>query len=122
MLTGTQFTVLTGQAVPDDFALCEGLACEAVHAHTLHAFVGREVSALPSCIADRLQLAVALQTLAISEGGGVSAAAEPSMGGVTLGRFSIGGAGSGGAYALSPTVRALLSLPMAYARGIRACD
>lgn len=129
MITADEYKEMTGSLAPEDFAPCEAVACELVHAATLYAYVGRALDKLPEAITSRLKRAVALQTQAISSGGGVEALGDETMNSVSLGKFSYSGGQSGGGNAagglLSPAVSALVPLLTAYGRGLRKkceCD
>lgn len=122
MITAEEYKELTGSLAPEDFAPCEAIACELVHAATLYAYVGRALEELPGSIACRLKMAVALQAQAISSGGGVEVLGDGAMSSVSLGKFSYSGGGGDAANGLlSPAVSALVPLLVAYGRGLRKC-
>lgn len=125
MITAEEYKEMTGTLAPEDFASCEAMACELVHAATLYAYVGRALEDLPEAITGRLKLAVALQTQAISSGGGVEALGDGAMSSVSLGKFSYSGGGDAANGLLSPAISALVPLLVAYGRGLRKkceCD
>ena len=119
MITTNEYASITGEAVPVDFAACEALACEVIHSATLHAYEGRDLSALPSIIAGKLRLAVALQTMYVNQRGGIEALHDADLSSASLGAFSYSGGSAGGSAASpSPAIAALLPLLVAYGRGL----
>lgn len=124
MITTNEYASITGEAVPADFSACEALACEVIHSATLHAYEGRDLSALPSLIAGKLRLAVALQVLAISQSGGLAGAVEASPNSASLGDFSMSGGQTATMLAEAssatpcPAAQAVLPLLAAYGRGL----
>lgn len=122
MITADEYAQITGELAPADFDACEPMACDIIHAHTLYAYVGRDIEALPDYIADCWKRAVALQVQSISQGGGIAALSEVEMNTVSLGRFSYsGGTGRAVARIISPAASALLPLLVAYGRGLKQC-
>lgn len=122
MITVEEYAKITGELAPADFDACEPMACDILHAHTLYAYAGRDIKALPAYIGEHWKRAVALQVQAISQGGGIAALSEADANSVSLGRFSYsGGAGGATARLLSPAASALLPLLVAYGRGLKKC-
>lgn len=124
MITVDEFEELTGTLAPADFVTCLAVAQETVDAYTLYGYVGRDIDSLPSVVRSRYKRALALQTLYISQQGGVAALAEGSPNSVTLGSFSYSGGNTensqknvGGM--LSPAVRVLMPVLVAFVRGMR---
>lgn len=119
MLTEETYIAVTGEAPPGDFGACLAQAADMLHAVTLYAYVGRDVDAMPKCIADRWYRALALQTQAVSLNGGIMGAHDEPMHKVSLGKYSYttsgGGQSSGG---LSPAVSSLLPMLISYGRGL----
>lgn len=126
MITAEEYAKLIGELAPSDFIPCEAIASEIIHASTLYAYIGRDIEKLPEMIRSRMKLAVALQTQAISYGGGVAEMSDARMNSVSLGSFSYSGGNSGsdngGGNSLAPSVRAILPILIAYGRGLRACN
>lgn len=80
------------------------------------------MNSMPGIIRNAWEQALAIQTLAISQQGGVAGASDTSPVSATLGKFSYSEDGSGGASTagiLSPGAKALLPLLLGYGRGLR---
>ena len=123
ILTSSEYETIMAQEAPTDFDLCEGMAEEVVHAHTLYAYVGRTVSELPTEIGGRLKRCVAYQTKAVHDAGGAGAIGMSEGGTVSLGSFSYsgGGASSGSAAsALCDGAAMIMPVLVAYGRELRA--
>ena len=73
-----------------DFDRILALAEAAVDARTLYGYVGRDLSALPGYVAQRLRETVAFQAQYIVQQGGIAGAnsADGDLGNVSLGKFS----------------------------------
>lgn len=126
-ITADDYQLFTGSLAPADFDKSVMLAQQIIDAHTLYAYVGRDISAMPSRIQITYKQAIAMQTMAISQRGGVSGSSDESYSSVTIGKFSMAGRESSSTEAetqkndelLSPAARALLPLLIAYGRGLR---
>lgn len=120
-LTASEYATFTQTHVPEDFESCLSYAQQLLDAHTLYAYVGTDESILPAVIRTAYKQALALQTQAISQQGGVTGLANGPIVSATLGKFSYT-TGTGGAVqdAVSPGVRALLPMLVGYARGLMA--
>ena len=124
MLTADEYFTFTGYLAPADFNSCLAVAEQRVHAETLYAFVGRDMDEMPSFIQNTWKQAVALQTCAVSQNGGVAGMSQQPQNSVSLGKFSYTtekGGGSASAISLSPGTRALLPILISYGRGLRSC-
>lgn len=124
-LTAEEFAQITGINAPSDFNVSLVFAQEAIDAHTLYAYVGRDFDSLPAVITERYKRALALQTLYISQMGGVAAMAEDAPNSVSLGSYSYSGGNTAESQSslsgeLSPAVRLLLPVLVGYARGLQA--
>lgn len=128
MLTAIDFSGITGQPLPDeaDFARLLADAEQQLHTHTLHAYVGRDMDALPEIVRDHWQRALAWQVYFLQQQGGMAAQASGVVAaGFSIGDLTVNGSGAGQASAadeLSPTVRSLLPMLLAFGRGLRKCD
>ena len=125
ILTADEYFTFTGYLAPADFASCLAIAEQQIHAETLYAYVDRDISELPSMIQITLKQALALQTCAVSQNGGVAGMSQQPQSSVSLGKFSYS-AGNNAAVvastiALSPAVRAVLPLLVSYGRGLQSC-
>lgn len=125
MLTADEYFTFTGTLAPEDFNACLALAERMVHGKTLYAYVGRDLEQMPGIIQTTFKQALALQTMTISQKGGVAGYAENDPNTVSLGKFSYSGgntelSSANANDALSPAVRALLPLLISYGRGLRA--
>lgn len=123
MLTADDYYRYTGYLAPADFESCLAIAEQQIHAETLYAYVGRDMSEMPGIIQTAWEQAVALQTCAVSQNGGVAGMSQQPQSSVSLGKFSYSGAASEGSsnVTLSPAVRALLPMLVSYGRGLRSC-
>lgn len=126
MLTPDEYVRITGDGAPEDFCACLALAHELIDAHTLYAYVGRDMESLPSGIASRYKRALALQTQAISMRGGVAGMHDMQINSASLGHFSYTVNNSGNAEGtssseLSAGVSSLMPVLIAYGRGLRSC-
>ncbi|MGN1020337.1 MAG: hypothetical protein ACI4O7_08165 [Aristaeellaceae bacterium] len=127
MLTETDYADITGQSVPEGFAALAADAETQLHTHTLCAFVGRDLDAMPEIVRLTWQRALSWQVYYLHRQGGTAARAEGLLSaGFTIGDLSVNGAGASGQSAesdtLSPVTRELLPLLMAFGRGARfAC-
>lgn len=124
MLTADEYFAMTGIMPPADFEPCLMYAKQIVDANTLYAYVGRDMSCMPKIIQITYKQALAMQTMAISQRGGIDAASEPSPNSVQIGKFSYSGGTTDVSTRsandiLSPAVRALLPLLLSYGRGPR---
>lgn len=128
MLTETEYATITGQSVPEGFAALAADAEAQLHTHTLWAFAGRDLDALPEIVRLTWQRALSWQVYYLHRQGGTAARAEGLLSaGFTIGDLSVNGAGTSGqsadADALSPVTRELLPLLLAFGRGLqRSCD
>lgn len=123
-ITVDEFYQLTGKLAPSDFEPCAAIAKENVDAYTLYGYAGRDEESLPADIVRRYKLALALQTMYISQQGGVSAIAEAAPNSVSLGSFSYSGGNTEQSQQssnaiVSPAVRAIMPILVAYARGLQ---
>lgn len=124
MLTADEYFLYTGYLAPADFNSCLAVAEQRVHAETLYAYVGRNMDEMPTFIQNTWKQAVALQTCAVSQNGGVAGMSQQPQNSVSLGKFSYttdGGDGGASAISLSPGARALLPILIGYGRGLRSC-
>lgn len=125
MLTADEYFEYTGYLAPADFNSCLAIAEQQIHAETLYAYVGMDETALPETILAAWKQAVALQTCAVSQNGGVAGMSQQPQSSVSLGKFSYdsgkGAAMVASTVALSPAVRAVLPMLIGYARGVIAC-
>lgn len=121
-----EYAFFTGSLAPADFDKSVMLAQQIIDAHTLYAYIGRDLTAMPGIIQTTYKQAVAMQTMAISQQGGVAGSSEESYSSVTIGKFSMAGKTSTSQEAekseelISPAARALLPLLVSYGRGLRA--
>lgn len=125
MLTADEYYAMTGIMPPADFEPCLAYAKQIVDANTLYAYVGRDMNSMPSIIRITYKQALAMQTMAISQRGGIDAASEPAPNSVQIGKFSYSGGTTevstrSANDMLSPAVRALLPLLLSYGRGMRS--
>lgn len=126
-ITADDYQLFTGSLAPADFDKSAMLAQQIIDAHTLYAYVGRDLGTMPGIIQVTYKQAIAMQTMAISQRGGVSGSSDESYSSVTIGKFSMAGRESSSTEAetqkndelLSPAARALLPLLVAYGRGLR---
>ena len=124
MLTADEYYQFTGYLAPADFNSCLAVAEQRIHAETLFAYVGRNMEELPSFIQNTWKQAVALQTCAVSQNGGVAGMSQQPQNSVSLGSFSYttwGGESGSSAISISPGARALLPVLISYGRGLRSC-
>lgn len=124
MLTADEYFQYTGYLAPADFNSCLAVAEQRIHAETLYAYVGRDMEELPSIIQNTWKQAVALQTCAVSQNGGVAGMSQQPQNSVSLGKFSYdtaGGESGASAISLSPGARALLPILISYGRGLCSC-
>ena len=112
MLTADEYYQFTGYLAPADFNSCLAVAEQRIHAETLFAYVGRNMEELPSFIQNTWKQAVALQTCAVSQNGGVAGMSQQPQNSVSLGSSAI---------SISPGARALLPVLISYGRGLRSC-
>lgn len=129
MLTAIDFSGITGQPIPDEDGFSRLLADaeQQLHTHTLYAYVGRDMETLPEIIRDHWQRALAWQVYFLHQQGGMAAQASGTVAaGFSIGDLTVNGSGSSGrssaADELSPTVRSLLPMLLAFGRGLRKCD
>ena len=113
-LTAQEYSAITGEPAPEDFAACLTLAQTMLDARTLCFYAGRATETLPGIIQRTLSRYLAYQAQAVSLTGGVAAAMEPPVQSASLGKFSIAsGVGTG---AHCPAAAALLPLLVSYAQ------
>lgn len=126
-LTAEEYYRYTCMLAPADFEACLAMAEQQLHAETLYAYVGRDMGEMPVIVQNTWKQALAMQTMSISQMGGVSGMVESMPSSVSLGKFSYStGGGSGAASGdaetrIAPGVRALLPILVGYGRGLRAC-
>lgn len=89
-LTAEEYTTITGQAAPEDFAILESVAAEVVDRLTLYGYVGRDIASLPEFVRQKLKATVAFQVMHLDEQG-LAGVNEPGMNSVSLGKFSYSG-------------------------------
>lgn len=122
-ITADEYFQFTGYLAPADFTSCLALAEQQLHAETLYAYVGRDMTEMPSIIQTTWKQALALQACAVSQNGGVAGMSQQPHGSVTLGRFSYSmgdrNEDSASNVALSPATRAVLPMLVSYGRGLR---
>lgn len=125
ILTADEYFTFTGYLAPADFASCLAIAEQQIHAETLYAYVGRDMAEMPSLIQIAWKQAVALQTCAVSQNGGVAGMSQQPQNSVSLGKFSYSSGNHAEMVAstvsLSPAVRAVLPMLVSYGRGLRTC-
>lgn len=127
-INADEYAFFTGSLAPADFDKSVMLAQQIIDAHTLYAYIGRDLTAMPGIIQTTYKQAVAMQTMAISQRGGVAGSAEENYSSVTIGSFTMTGKSSTTTDAetqasdalLSPAARALLPMLIAYGRGLRS--
>ena len=120
-ITADEYFMFTGYLAPADFTSCLALAEQQLHAETLYAYVGRDMSEMPNIIQTTWKQALALQACAVSQNGGVAGMSQQQQATVSIGKFSYS-AGSDSAasnVALSPATRAVLPMLISYGRGLR---
>lgn len=123
-----EYAYFTGSLAPADFDKSVMLAQQIVDAHTLYAYIGRDLTTMPCIIQTTYKQAIAMQTMAISQRGGVAGSTEENYSSVTIGNFSMSGRSTTSTSTeetakndlLSPAAKALLPLLTAYGRGLRA--
>ena len=125
-ITTSDYLAIVGEAAPPDFNAVLTMAEDCIDAHTLYAYVGRDVSALPEYVRRKLKAAVAYQVQYIVQMGGVAGANDGDFGSVTLGKFSYSQSASGrtsgstaraGTLSLCNTAAVNVPFLLAYARG-----
>ncbi|MBQ7864751.1 MAG: hypothetical protein IJ350_00170 [Clostridia bacterium] len=128
MLTAIEYSNITGCSPVSDEAFAALLADaeHQLHTHTLHVYVGRDMDALPEIVRDHWQRALAWQVYFLQQQGGMAAQASGTVAaGFSIGDLTVNGSSAGQASAadeLSPTVRSLLPMLLAFGRGLRKCD
>lgn len=128
VIDADEYAYFTGSLAPADFDKSVMLAQQIIDAHTLYAYIGRDLTAMPGIIQTTYKQAVAMQTMAISQRGGVAGSTEENYSSVTIGEFSMAGRSTTSTDAetqktdelLSPAARALLPMLIAYGRGLRS--
>ena len=128
VISEAEYTFFTGHHALADFETSAMLAQQIIDAHTLHAFVGCDVESLPGIIKTTYKQAVAVQTMAISQRGGISGSTEENYSSFSIGRFSMSGKTAtstqegekASTELLSPAAKALLPMLTAYGRGMRS--
>lgn len=123
MLTPEEYFQFTGYLAPADFNSCRAIAEQQMHAETLYAYVGRDMAEMPGIVQTAWKQALALQTCAVSQNGGVAGMSQQPQTSVSLGSFSYSGGRAEGAsnVTLSPATRAILPILISYGRGLRSC-
>ena len=127
-ITADEYQLFTGSLAPADFDKSVMLAQQIIDAHTLYAYVGRDINGLPKRIQITYKQAIAMQTMAISQRGGVAGSTEENYSSVTIGQFSMAGRSTTSSGTeekkndelLSPAAKALLPGLIAFGRGLRA--
>ena len=66
-ITADEYQLFTGSLAPADFDKSVMLAQQIIDAHTLYAYVGRDINGLPTRIQITYKQAIAMQTMAISQ-------------------------------------------------------
>lgn len=128
VIDADEYAYFTGSLAPADFDKSVMLAQQIIDAHTLYAYIGRDIASMPGIIQTTYKQAVAMQTMAISQRGGVAGSTEENYSSVTIGDFSMAGRSTTSTEAetqktdelLSPAARALLPMLIAYGRGLRS--
>lgn len=122
-----EYHIFTGYLAPADFDKSVMLAQQIIDAHTLYAYADYDIDTLPDIIKITYKQAVAMQTMAISQRGGVSGSSEESYSSFSIGRFSMSGKTASSQHSgqvsdelLSPASKALLPMLTAYGRGMRS--
>lgn len=121
-ITADEYFQFTGYLAPADFTSCLALAEQQLHAETLYAYVGRDMTEMPSIIQTTWKQALALQACAVSQNGGVAGMSQQPQNSVSLGKFSYSGgltSASKSNVTLSPATRAVLPMLVSYGRGLR---
>ena len=85
MITADEYYQYTGYLAPADFESCKAMARQQLDACTLYAYVGRDFDSLPGLIQTAWKQALALQTCAISQNGGVAGMSQQPQQSVSLG-------------------------------------
>lgn len=125
MLTPEEYFQFTGYLAPADFNSCVAFAAQQIHAHTLFAYVGRDLDEMPRMIQIAWKQAVALQACAVSQNGGVAGMSQQPHTSMSLGKFSYSAdadALNASNVVLSPATRAVLPVLIAYGRGLQSCS
>lgn len=120
-ITADEYFQFTGYLAPADFTSCLALAEQQLHAETLYAYVGRDMTEMPSIIQTTWKQALALQACAVSQNGGVAGMSQQPQNSMSLGKFSYSGGVVNNAISnvtLSPAVRAVLPMLVSYGRGL----
>lgn len=120
-ITADEYFQFTGYLAPADFTSCLALAEQQLHAETLYAYVGRDMTEMPSIIQTTWKQALALQACAVSQNGGVAGMSQQPQNSMSLGKFSYSGGVVNNASSnvtLSPAVRAVLPMLVSYGRGL----
>lgn len=128
VISAEDYERFTGSLAPADFDKSVMLAQQIIDAHTLYAYVGRDLAAMPGIIQTTYKQAIAMQTMAISQRGGVAGSTEENYSSVTIGQFSMAGRSTTSSGTeekqndelLSPAAKALLPLLISFGRGLRA--
>lgn len=128
VINADEYAYFTGSLAPADFDKSVMFAQQIIDAHTLYAYIGRDIASMPGIIQTTYKQAVAMQTMAISQRGGVAGSTEENYSSVTIGDFSMAGRSTTSTEAetqktdelLSPAARALLPMLIAYGRGLRS--
>lgn len=123
-----EYAFYTGSLAPADFDKIVMLAQQIIDAHTLYVYIGRDLSTMPGNIQTTYKQAIAMQTMAISQRGGVAGSTEENYSSVTIGNFSMAGRNTTSTRTdqtapndlLSPAAKELLPLLISYGRGLRA--
>lgn len=120
-ITADEYFQFTGYLAPADFTSCLALAEQQLHAETLYAYVGRDMTEMPSIIQTTWKQALALQACAVSQNGGVAGMSQQPQNSMSLGKFSYSGgvvSNKSSNVTLSPAVRAVLPMLVSYGRGL----
>lgn len=119
MIDQAEYTTITGDEPPEDFASCLSIAQEQIHKATFYAYTG-DLRRLPRMVVDRLKAAAAYQVQHMHLMGGVQGVQMETAESASLGSYSYsgGGAQTGGSSSIAPAAAPFLPFLIAYARGM----
>lgn len=118
-LTTTEYTAITGETPPSNFAILEASARSLIDSLVNYGLTGRTVADFPSYVLTPLQEMMAFQILYLDENG-INAIDDAGIESVSIGKFSYSSSGSGNASipAHSMIVNQNIPLLRAYLRGV----
>ena len=124
-ITKEDYKALTGEEALEDIEQMITVAEAVVDAHTLYGYVGRELSALPEFISQKLKETIVWQVQYIQQLGGVAGANSADYSSVGLGQFNYSHSSSqqtakSPSLPLSEAAAVNIPLLIGFARGLRA--